>query len=294
MSALMAAVCVAGCGTAAEPPAAGDLVERTAPPTAVTTTAAMQAPPSTGTPAAPPAPPAAAAPASSVPAPAAARPAPSPPPAKAMATTSPAPAPAPLPPAEPPPTEPFESSVRPIDDAVATRMSASWRPGCPVGLDDLRLLTMSHWGFDGRPRTGELVVAARHADAVVGVFAALFRARFPIEQMRLVDEFGADDDRSMEANNTSAFNCRTVDGSDRWSEHAFGAAVDVNPVQNPYVSRSGVSPPAGAAYTTRQASTPGLITRDGPVVAAFAAIGWGWGGSWSSGRDYQHFSASGR
>ena len=204
------------------------------------------------------------------------------------------------PPATSPPTtlaavtEPFHSSVARIDEAIAARMTASWRPGCPVGLDGLRLLTVTHWGFDGQPRTGEVVIAARHADAMVGVFAALFRARFPIEQMRLVDEFGADDDRSMAANNTSAFNCRTVAGTTRWSEHAYGTAIDVNPVQNPYVTRSGVSPPAGAAHTSRDASTPGLITRDGPVVAAFAAIGWGWGGSWSSGKDYQHFSASGR
>ncbi len=194
----------------------------------------------------------------------------------------------------PPVTEPFESSVLVIDDAVAARMTASWRPGCPVGLGDLRLVEVSHWGFDGRPQVGELVVNVRYADAVVGVFERLFRARFPVERMRLVDEYGADDDRSMAANNTSGFNCRSAAGSDRWSEHAYGSAMDINPVQNPYVTRSGVFPPAGAGYTTRTSSTPGLITRDGPVVAAFAAVGWGWGGSWSSGKDYQHFSASGR
>ncbi|MGI8686547.1 MAG: M15 family metallopeptidase [Acidimicrobiales bacterium] len=216
-------------------------------------------------------------------------------PATAAPATTAAPRPAPAASAGLPTVmEPFESSVRVIDDAIAARMSASWRPGCPVGLEDLRLVTVSHWGFDGRPQVGELVVHVRSADALVGVFERLFRARFPVERMRLVDEYGADDDRSMAANNTSAFNCRTVAGSTRWSEHAYGSAVDVNPVQNPYVTRSGVSPPAGAAHTARSASTPGLITRDGPVVAAFAAIGWGWGGSWSSGKDYQHFSASGR
>lgn len=221
-------------------------------------------------------------------------------PARATPATAPprpttAPAPATTATSGPPPvTEPFESSVLVIDEAVAARMTASWRPGCPVGLADLRLVTVSHWGFDGRPRTGELVVHVRAADPLVGVFERLFRARFPIERMRLVDEYGADDDRSMADNNTSAFNCRSVAGSDRWSEHAYGTAVDVNPVQNPYVTGSRVSPPAGAAYTARTVSTPGLITRDGPVVAAFGAIGWGWGGSWSSGKDYQHFSASGR
>ena len=116
-----------------------------------------------------------------------------------------------------------------------------------------------------------------------------------IEQVRLVDEFGGDDDRSMAANNSSAFNCRKATGSDRWSEHAFGGAVDINPVQNPYVTGSGaVLPPNGAAHTRRDRATPGLITAGDPVVKAFAAIGWRWGGDWSEGKDYQHFSATGR
>lgn len=135
---------------------------------------------------------------------------------------------------------------------------------------------------------------ADHADAVVGVFRALFDARFPVEQVRLVDEFGGDDDQSMAANNTSAFNCRLATGSQRWSEHAYGRAVDINPVQNPFVTRSGaVLPPEGTAHTRRDPATPGLITADGPAVAAFGAVGWQWGGDWSTGKDYQHFSATG-
>lgn len=189
----------------------------------------------------------------------------------------------------------FASSVAAIDEAAAARMSASWRPGCPVALDALRLITLTHWGFDGDVHRGELVVHADDADAVVAVFEALFEQRFPIEQVRLVDEFGGDDDRSMAANNTSAFNCRPVTGSQRWSEHAFGRAIDINPVQNPFVTRSGaVLPPEGAAHTRRDPAVPGLITADGPVVAAFRAVGWEWGGDWSSGKDYQHFSATGR
>ena len=189
----------------------------------------------------------------------------------------------------------FASSVEPITDAIAARMSASWRPGCPVPLADLRLASVSHWGFDGQPRRGELVVHAEYADRIVEVFRAVFEARFPIEQMRLVDEFGADDDRSMAANNTSAFNCRSATGSNRWSEHAYGRAVDINPVQNPFVRSSGaVLPPAGAQFTDRRSGAAGLITADGPVVAAFRSIGWRWGGDWSSGKDYQHFSSTGR
>ena len=174
-------------------------------------------------------------------------------------------------------------------------MSSSWRAGCPVELPDLRLLTVTHVGFDGQVRNGEVVVHATVADDIVKVFRALFEARFPIEQVRLVDEFGGDDDRSMAANNTSAFNCRRATGSSRWSEHAFGKAIDINPVQNPYVTRSGaVLPPAGGPFVDRDPATPGLIVETGPVVRAFDGIGWGWGGRWSTGKDYQHFSASGR
>ncbi len=155
-------------------------------------------------------------------------------------------------------------------------------------------MTLSHWGFDGAVHSGRLIVHADHAAAIVAIFHDLYDMRFPIQRMEPVDAFGGSDNASMDANNTSAFNCRAKTGGSSWSEHSYGWAIDVNPVQNPYVTRSGVFPPAGAAHTSRDASTPGLITRDGPVVAAFAAIGWGWGGSWSSGKDYQHFSASGR
>ena len=185
--------------------------------------------------------------------------------------------------------------VRPIDEPTAGRMAASWRPGCPVPLSSLRLVTIQHWSFDGDVRTGELVVAAEHAEAIAGVFDGLLAARFPIAQVRLVDEFGGDDDRSMSANNTSAFNCRQATGSTRWSEHAYGLAVDINPVQNPYVTASGrVLPPAGRTHAQRDRTTLGLIVDGDPVVGAFAAIGWSWGGSWSAGKDYQHFSATGR
>ena len=210
-------------------------------------------------------------------------------------TTAPTTVPTTSPPSTAVAPDRFQVTVSTIDEATAARMSASSRPGCPVPLDELRLLTLTHWGFDGRPRPGELVVAAQYADGIASVFRHLFDERFPIESIRLVDEFGGDDDRSMAANNTSGFNCRPATGSTRWSEHAYGRAIDINPIQNPYVTRSGaVLPPAGAAHTTRDPATPGLITHDGPVVAAFDEIGWVWGGNWSSGKDYQHFSATGR
>lgn len=188
----------------------------------------------------------------------------------------------------------FTAAMQEIDDAIAALMTASWRPGCPVGLDELRLLTLGHWGFDGAVHRGELVVHRDVADGVVGVFRQLFDARFPIERMELVDVYGGDDDRSTMANNTSAFNCRRTTSGTRWSEHAFGTAVDINPVQNPYVSNGQVLDPEAARYVDRGVHDPGTIHDGDVVVQAFAAIGWGWGGHWSSVRDYQHFSASGR
>ena len=141
---------------------------------------------------------------------------------------------------------------------------------------------------------GELVVHKDQARVVQDVFRALFRARFPIKRMQLVDVYGGDDDRSMAANNTSGFNCRTVEGSSSWSEHAYGRAVDLNPIQNPAVEDGRVSPPAGAGYLDRSRQRKGLIRGNDTVVRAFASIGWGWGGYWTSFKDYQHFSATGR
>ena len=171
----------------------------------------------------------------------------------------------------------------------------SWHPGCPVGLVELRLLAVSHWGFDGRVHRGRLVVHRDHAVAMMRAMRSLFGLRYPIRQMRLVDAYGADDRRSMDADNTSAFNCRFVAGSPGvWSEHAYGRAIDVNPIENPYVSDSGyVSPPAGARFARRSRHAKGMIHRGGPVVAAFAAAGWEWGGAWPWPKDYQHFSATG-
>jgi hypothetical protein len=192
--------------------------------------------------------------------------------------------------------QPFHGRAERIDAATRERMSGvSWHRGCPVGFDELRLLTVSHWGFDGGVHRGRLVVNRDAAAAMLGAMRTLFRLHYPIRQMRLVDAYGADDHRSMAADNTSAFNCRFVAGSGGvWSEHAYGRALDLNPLENPYVTESGyVSPPAGAPYADRSRHAKGLIHRGGPVVAAFAAAGWQWGGNWPWPKDYQHFSATG-
>lgn len=163
-------------------------------------------------------------------------------------------------------------------------------------MEDLRLLTVAFWGFDGKPHTGELVVHHQHAGSVLSAFRRLFELRFPIERMQPVDVFGGDDDASMAANNTSGFNCRRSQaGNGAWSEHAYGRALDINPVQNPYIPRSGpIQPPAGEGYADRSQLRPGMIVPGDEVVAAFRSIGWEWGGHWTSSKDYQHFSSTGR
>jgi hypothetical protein len=190
----------------------------------------------------------------------------------------------------------FRGDAARIDAATRQRMTGvSWHRGCPVGFADLRLLTVRHWGFDRRAHRGRLVVHRDAARAMLGAMHSLYRLRFPIRQMRLVDAYGADDHRSMAADNTSAFNCRFVAGSPGvWSEHAYGRAIDVNPIENPYVTESGfVSPPAGAPYARRSRHARGMIHRHGPVVEAFDSIGWEWGGNWQWPKDYQHFSTTG-
>lgn len=176
-----------------------------------------------------------------------------------------------------------------IDAATRERMTGvSWHRSCPVGLGELRLLTLTHWGFDGEVHRGRLIVNRDATTAMLGALRTLFHLHYPIRQMRLVDAYGADDHRSMDADNTSAFNCRFVAGSGGvWSQHAYGRALELNPLENPYVTESGyVSPPAGASYADRSRHAKGLIHRGGPVVDAFAAVGWEWGGNWPWPRDY--------
>ena len=189
----------------------------------------------------------------------------------------------------------FQGTISRIDAAQAKRMTGvSWRPGCPVHLRDLRLLTLSHRRFDGKTRLGRLIVHADAAREMVDVFRTLYRAGFPIRRMVPVDAYGASDFRSIEADNTSAFNCRYVEGTTGWSEHAYGRAIDVNPIENPYVSGGRTSHRASVTYVDRSRRRPGMAVESGVLVRAFDSIGWGWGGRWTSVKDYQHFSASGR
>jgi len=194
------------------------------------------------------------------------------------------------------PRPPFRVSVTELPVSLRETMTGrSWRSGCPVGLDDLRLVRARHWGFDDRVKTGRLIVHRDVAREVATVLRRLYTARFPIRRMVPVDAYGASDFRSIEADNTSAFNCRPVEGTSRWSEHAYGRAIDLNPIENPYVYPDGTSSHrASSSFLSREPYRPGMAVEGGVVVRAFDAVGWSWGGRWLGARDYQHFSASGR
>ena len=184
----------------------------------------------------------------------------------------------------------FAYSVRRV---TRTELGASWHRGCPVLPRRLRAVRVSFVRFDRTVRHGTLIVHRDAVPAVVHAFRAMYRARFPMRRIRPVTAYGADDDASMAANNTSAFNCRRATGSTSWSQHAYGRAVDVNPIQNPYVNGSVVEPPAGKAYLDRSWVRRGMAEPGNAPVRGFAYSGWGWGGRWRSLKDYMHFSATG-
>jgi hypothetical protein len=191
---------------------------------------------------------------------------------------------------------PFTASVARIGPSLAARMDGvSWHAGCPVPISNLRLVTARYRGFDGRAHTGRVVVNEDSTTAIVSVLRQLYAAQFPIRRLRLVDDYGGSDFDSIEADNTSAFNCRAATGSTHWSEHAYGHAIDVNPIENPYVSSGRTSHRASVRYLDRARHRPGMAYPGGTLVEAFRSVGWGWGGDWSgSVKDYQHFSQSGR
>ena len=187
---------------------------------------------------------------------------------------------------------PFSHSVTRVS---AADLPHSWHPGCPVGPSGLRRLRLTYWGFDRRAHTGALIVNARAVSPLTRVFARLYSARFPLRRLRPIDAYGGSDERSLAADNTAAFNCRyaVAAGPNRWSVHAYALAIDVNPVENPYIEGGRVHPRAGRAYLDRSRYRPGMAVRGGLLLEAFASVGWQWGGRWSGSPDYQHFSATG-
>jgi hypothetical protein len=186
----------------------------------------------------------------------------------------------------------LHGAVAPVSRA---ELGASWRSGCPVAPAQLRELRVPYWGFDGKRHVGALVVNERVVGQVSAIFGRLYRERFPIRRMTPIAAYGGSDDRSMAADNTSGFNCRyaVAPGPKHWSAHAYGEAIDVNPVENPYREDGRVLPPAGRAYVDRSKARPGMAVTGRTLVTAFIAGGWQWGGRWTGSPDYQHFSSTG-
>jgi D-alanyl-D-alanine carboxypeptidase len=187
---------------------------------------------------------------------------------------------------------PFAHTVSRVTRA---ELPYSWHAGCPVAPSQLRRLRLSYWGFDRRPHTGAVIVNRAAVGDLTRVFARLYAARFPIRRLRPIDAYRGNDERSLAADNTAAFNCRyaIAPGPRRWSVHAYGEAIDVDPVENPYREGGRVHPRAGAAYLNRSNVRPGMAVPRGVLVRAFTAVGWQWGGRWTGSPDYQHFSATG-
>lgn len=188
-------------------------------------------------------------------------------------------------------------TAEPIPDDVFSRMSGvSFPEGCTISRDDLRYLRLSYHDFNGQSQTGELVCNKKVADDMIGIFRELYRRGYQIEKMKLIDDYGGDDDLSCADNNTSCFNYRTVAGSNNLSKHAMGIAIDINPFYNPYVTYPGgverISPPGSEPYADRSADFPHKIGPGDDAYELFKAKGYTWGGDWKTLKDYQHFQKS--
>jgi hypothetical protein len=201
-----------------------------------------------------------------------------------------------------PPASGVEAESKPLPSFVVTESAVSsatvrftWHAGCPVGPASLELLYLSYVGFDHRVHEGSSIVNKAVVDEVIAVFSRLYSDRFPIESMKPEDAFHGSDPASMAADNTSGYNCRyaVAPGPPQWSVHAYGEAIDVNPVQNPYIEGGRVQPSAGEAFVNRADVRPGMATPSGQLVEAFHSQGWYWGGRWQDSPDYQHFSLTG-
>ena len=182
--------------------------------------------------------------------------------------------------------------VSPAPRRVVAR--STWRPGCPVPATDLAWVRLTFWGFDARRHTGELLVHREVAADVVQVFRALYRVRFPQEQVVITRTYDPDAPSAGDGNATGAFVCRPSTGATYFSQHAYGLAIDLNTFQNPYAKGAVVLPELASSYLRRDRVRAGMVTADGPVVRAFARIGWEWGGAWRYSKDYMHFSRNGR
>lgn len=166
----------------------------------------------------------------------------------------------------------------------------TWKPHCPIALQDLREVHLNYWGLDNKTHRGVLIVNKELATEVEQIFTIIYEHKFPIARMELIENYQGNDDLSMVANNTSAFNCREIKNKPgKYSQHTYGRAIDINPLFNPYVNKKKVEPPKGKNYLDRSKKFPGKIDKNSIVYKAFMKYGWDWGGRWQDVKDYHHF-----
>lgn len=182
-----------------------------------------------------------------------------------------------------------------ISDAVFQRMlGKSYKKDCTVPRSELRYLRLSHYDSQGKEHVGELVCNKKISSDLKEIFKELYKQKYPIERMRLIDDYEADDERSMQANNTSCFNFRTIAGSKKLSKHSLGMAIDINPLYNPYVKRRKdgkllVQPANARKYSDRSKRWDYKLEKGDLCYRLFIKHGFKWGGSWTNSKDYQHF-----
>ena len=192
----------------------------------------------------------------------------------------------------------FEAHISNITLSLKHKMikGNSWKKACPVGLNDLRHITLKHIDFNGKQKKGEIIVHKSVAEDVVQIFRELYVIGYPIYKMKLISAYQGNDWQSIESGNTSAFNCRNATGSKGWSKHSYGKAIDINPIENPYVARSGyISHKASLKYKKRvhkrnTYADKAILLKSDKATKIFEKYGWKWGGDWSGVKDYQHFS----
>ena len=181
-----------------------------------------------------------------------------------------------------------------ITDAIFARIKGkSYKDNCTTPRADLRYLQILHYNKEGEVLKGELICHKAIANDLLAIFQELHKAKYPIERMVLVDEYDADDEASMRANNSSAFNFRYVSGTKSLSRHSRGMAVDINPLYNPYVRQRGgrtlVEPTTAKPYVDRAKEFPYKIVKGDLCYRLFRKYGFTWGGDWKNSKDYQHF-----
>lgn len=192
----------------------------------------------------------------------------------------------------------YTSNIFSISSTIKQRMikGNSYKKGCPVSLKDLRYLRIKHLNFKGNTVMGEMVVHKDVSSEVMHIFDALYDIGYPIQKMKLVSAYKGNDWQSIESGNTSAFNCRNATGSKKWSKHSYGKAIDINPIENPYIARSGrISHKASLKYRKRvhknaSHADKAVLLKSDKATKIFKKYDWKWGGDWSGVKDYQHFS----